>query len=221
MLQERAFERVGGSRSLTVDVRIIAATNADLEEAVRARRFREDLYYRLHVVPIVLPPLRERKEDIPLLVGHFLQRFNAENRKALKISSPAMDLIVGYDGTGIRTAPQLKAAETQTPSSQKAALKLLRAGEPRMIVVPGQAGTQESLEKAIPSISICPCRRPGCSFPSPRPPPCPKLWLTSSANASSKPCAAAAVCKPVPPLCWALRPASLVISSRSTTSLQR
>jgi Nif-specific regulatory protein len=100
VLQERTFERVGGSRSLTVDVRIIAATNADLEEAVRARRFREDLYYRLHVVPIVLPPLRERKEDIPLLVGHFLQRFNAENRKALKISSPAMDLIVGYEWPG-------------------------------------------------------------------------------------------------------------------------
>ena len=100
VLQERTFERVGGSRSLTVDVRIIAATNANLEEAVRARHFREDLYYRLHVVPIVLPPLRERKEDIPLLVGHFLQRFNAENHKALKISSPAMDLIVGYDWPG-------------------------------------------------------------------------------------------------------------------------
>jgi Nif-specific regulatory protein len=100
VLQERTFERVGGSRSLTVDVRIIAATNADLEEAVRTRRFREDLYYRLHVVPIVLPPLRERKEDIPLLVGHFLQRFNAENRKTLKISSPAMDLVVGYEWPG-------------------------------------------------------------------------------------------------------------------------
>ena len=100
VLQERTFERVGGSRSLTVDVRIIAATNADLEEAVRTRHFREDLYYRLNVVPIVLPPLRERKEDIPLLVGHFLQRFNAENHKALKISSPAMDLIVGYEWPG-------------------------------------------------------------------------------------------------------------------------
>jgi Nif-specific regulatory protein len=85
VLQERTFERVGGSRSITVDVRIIAATNTNLEEAVRARRFREDLYYRLHVVPITLPTLRERKEDIPLLLGHFLQRFNAENHKQLKI----------------------------------------------------------------------------------------------------------------------------------------
>jgi Nif-specific regulatory protein len=100
VLQERTFERVGGSRPITVDVRIIAATNANLEEAVRARRFREDLYYRLHVVPIVLPPLRERKEDIPILLGHFLQRFNTENHKQLKISSAAMDLIVGYDWPG-------------------------------------------------------------------------------------------------------------------------
>jgi Nif-specific regulatory protein len=100
VLQERTFERVGGSRSLTVDVRIIAATNADLEAVVRSRRFREDLYYRLHVVPILLPPLRERKEDIPHLVGYFLQRFNVENHKRLKISSPAMDLIVGYDWPG-------------------------------------------------------------------------------------------------------------------------
>lgn len=100
VLQERTFERVGGNRPITVDVRIIAATNVDLEEAVRAGRFREDLYYRLNVVPITLPPLRERREDIPLLVGYFLQRFNAENRKQQKISSAAMDLIVGYDWPG-------------------------------------------------------------------------------------------------------------------------
>ena len=100
VLQERNFERVGGHRPISVDVRIIAATNADLEEAVRDRRFREDLYYRLHVVPIVLPSLRERREDIPSLVGYFLARFNAENRRSLKISSPAMDLIVEYDWPG-------------------------------------------------------------------------------------------------------------------------
>lgn len=100
VLQERTFERVGGNRSITVDTRIIAATNIDLEAAVRAGRFREDLYYRLNVVPIVLPPLRQRREDIPLLVGYFLHRFNAENRKNIKISSPAMDLIVGYDWPG-------------------------------------------------------------------------------------------------------------------------
>ena len=100
VLQERNFERVGGHRPISVDVRIIAATNVDLEEAVRHRRFREDLYYRLHVVPIVMPSLRERREDIPSLVGYFLARFNAENRRSLKISSPAMDLIVEYDWPG-------------------------------------------------------------------------------------------------------------------------
>ena len=100
VLQERNFERVGGHRPISVDVRIIAATNVDLEDAVRHRRFREDLYYRLHVVPIVMPSLGERREDIPSLVGHFLARFNSENRKNLKISSAAMDLIVGYDWPG-------------------------------------------------------------------------------------------------------------------------
>ncbi len=100
VLQERTFERVGGSRPIEVDVRIIAATNVDLEEAVRQGRFREDLYYRLHVVPIVLPSLRERREDIPVLVGYFLRRFNEENGKVLKISSAAMDLVVGYDWPG-------------------------------------------------------------------------------------------------------------------------
>lgn len=100
VLQERTFERVGGSRPIEVDVRIIAATNVDLEEAVRQGRFREDLYYRLHVVPIVLPPLRERREDVPLLLGHFLRRFNEENGKDLKISSAAMDLVVSYEWPG-------------------------------------------------------------------------------------------------------------------------
>ena len=100
VLQERTFERVGGSRPIEVDVRIIAATNADLEEAVRSGRFREDLYYRLHVVPIVMPPLRGRQGDIPQLFGYFLQRFNAENNRNLKISSAAMDLIVSYDWPG-------------------------------------------------------------------------------------------------------------------------
>ena len=100
VLQERNFERVGGHRPISVDVRIIAATNVDLEDAVRHRRFREDLYYRLHVVPIVMPSLRERREDIPSLVGHFLARFNSENRRNLKFSSAAMDLIVGYDWPG-------------------------------------------------------------------------------------------------------------------------
>jgi len=80
-LQEREFERVGGTRPIRVDVRIIAATSRDLELAVKQSGFREDLYYRLNVVPIQLPPLRERKEDIPILARHFLQRFASETKK--------------------------------------------------------------------------------------------------------------------------------------------
>lgn len=99
-LQDKKFERVGGKKTLSVDVRIIAATNRNLEGAVAEGQFREDLYYRLNVVPIYLPPLRERKEDIPPLVGHFLSCFNAENGKRVKLSSAAMDLIMEYSWPG-------------------------------------------------------------------------------------------------------------------------
>jgi two-component system response regulator AtoC len=81
VLQEREFERVGESRTIRVDTRVIGATNQFLEDEIEARRFREDLYYRLNVVPIYLPPLRERRDDIPPLVGYFLEKYCDENRR--------------------------------------------------------------------------------------------------------------------------------------------
>jgi DNA-binding NtrC family response regulator len=97
VLQERRFERLGGTKSIEVDVRIIAATNQDLEELIADGKFREDLYYRLNVVPIALPPLRERAGDIPRLVAYFLEKFEAGKKK---ISPEAMSLLIDYQWPG-------------------------------------------------------------------------------------------------------------------------
>jgi two-component system, NtrC family, response regulator AtoC len=100
-LQEREFDRVGGVRPIHVDVRIVAATNRDLDAAVRENRFREDLYHRLNVVPIILPPLRERREDVPALAHHFLQRFAKEVKKNLsRINEEALGKLYAYDWPG-------------------------------------------------------------------------------------------------------------------------
>jgi two-component system response regulator AtoC len=100
-LEEKTFKRVGGSTDLRVDVRVIAATNRNLEEEVRERRFREDLYYRLNVLPIVLAPLRERADDIPLLVNYYVDSFNAEFRKQIRRVSPeAMERLKAYSWPG-------------------------------------------------------------------------------------------------------------------------
>jgi Nif-specific regulatory protein len=101
VLQEREFERVGDHRTVRCDVRVIAATNLDLAEHVRQEKFREDLYYRLNVVTVHLPPLRNRREDIPRLMDHFLDKYNAENQKNLrKISRELMNSLLRYPWPG-------------------------------------------------------------------------------------------------------------------------
>ncbi len=100
-IQEKAFERIGGGRTIDVDLRIMAATNHNLDDLVREGKFREDLYYRLNVVPIHIPPLRERKQDVPLLFAHFLERSNAMNGAGVEgFSEETMEVLMEYDYPG-------------------------------------------------------------------------------------------------------------------------
>src|SRR5262245_38481817 len=101
VLQERRFRRVGGLDELQADIRVIAATNQDMTKAVAEGRFREDLYYRINVIPIGLPPLRERREDLPLIAEHFLGKYNEQMGKAISgVSHEAMELLTGYEWPG-------------------------------------------------------------------------------------------------------------------------
>ncbi len=100
VLQEREFERVGGNKPIHVDVRLICATNRNLEEAVSQGKFREDLYYRINVVSIFLAPLRERREDIPLLIDYFLEKYNRENNRRLTVSPQALQIMLHCNWPG-------------------------------------------------------------------------------------------------------------------------
>jgi DNA-binding NtrC family response regulator len=111
-LQEKEFERVGGNQPIRVDVRVLAATNQDLEAAVRAGRFREDLYYRLRVIELVIPPLAERREDIPLLIDHFLKDAAARFRREVKpLTAEALRTCVAHEWHG--NVRELKSAVEQ------------------------------------------------------------------------------------------------------------
>jgi two-component system response regulator PilR (NtrC family) len=140
VLQDKEFKRVGGTEDIRVDVRIISATNKDLEEAVREKRFREDLFYRLNVIQIKLPSLRERREDIPLLANHFLKKYSEElNKNILTIAPEALRILLDYEYPGnvrelqniveravaLETTPELSAQnlssylDEQLPSKKK------------------------------------------------------------------------------------------------------
>ncbi|MFC1571700.1 sigma-54-dependent transcriptional regulator [Candidatus Margulisiibacteriota bacterium] len=101
VLQDNVIERVGGGKPIQVDVRVIAATNLDIEETVKKREFREDLYYRINVMRVHLPPLRERKDDVPLLLGYFVEKYNKELKKKIKgFNKCALGLLMEYDWPG-------------------------------------------------------------------------------------------------------------------------
>ena len=101
VIQEREFERLGGTETIKINVRIITATNKNLEDEIAAGAFREDLFYRLNVFMIFLPPLRERKSDILLLAEHFLEKYEREHKKAVRrISTPAIDMLTAYHFPG-------------------------------------------------------------------------------------------------------------------------
>ena len=132
VLQERRFRRVGGLEELQADIRVIAATNQDLAKAIADGRFREDLYYRINVIPIALPPLRERREDIPLLAEHFLAKFAEQMGKPIAgISHEAGDLLVRHDWPGnirelenvIERAVALEATPSILPDSLPAMIR--------------------------------------------------------------------------------------------------
>jgi two-component system response regulator AtoC len=100
-LEEKEFNRVGGSKTIKVDVRLITATNKDLTQQIKKGEFREDLYYRINVVPLVIPPLRDRREDIPLLIEHFIKKINEENGKRVKgVSEEVLTWMTQYDWPG-------------------------------------------------------------------------------------------------------------------------
>jgi two-component system response regulator PilR (NtrC family) len=149
VLQDREFKRVGGTEDIRVDVRIIAATNKDLEEAVKEKRFREDLFYRLNVIQIKLPPLRDRKEDIQTLANHFLKKYSQELSKAIsKISPEALQILLNYEYPGnvrelqniIERAVALEGSQELTPhnlSSYLSEQPLLKKG-PIDIEIPNE-----------------------------------------------------------------------------------
>jgi len=125
VIQDGEFERLGSPRSIKVNVRIIAASNRNLEEEIRNGRFREDLFYRLNVFPITIPPLRQRKDDIPLLVNHFVAKFNKKTgKKIVTVSKETLDALQGYHWPGnVRELESV--VERAVITSQGTALQVL------------------------------------------------------------------------------------------------
>jgi two-component system, NtrC family, response regulator PilR len=162
VLQERRFRRVGGLEELQADIRVITATNQDLSKLIAEGRFREDLFYRINVIPIALPPLRDRREDIPLLAEHFLKKYSGQMEKMISgISREAMELLVAHDWPGnirelenvLERAVALEATPTILAESLPPAV---RNESPRAALQPGESlpGPGFDLEAHVKEIEI-------------------------------------------------------------------
>ena len=147
VLQEREFERVGDNQTIKVDVRVIAATNADLARMVQDGTFREDLYYRLNVIPVTLPPLRDRREDIPLLVQHFLKKFSDEaSRPVMTVSQAAMRSLMMFGWPG-------NVRQLENAMERAVALSGGR-GQVELTDLPGDVQQASSAGDLIPGLSL-------------------------------------------------------------------
>jgi DNA-binding NtrC family response regulator len=152
VLETRKFTRVGGIESIEVDVRIVAATNRDLKKAVEAGSFREDLYYRLNVIPIHLPPLRERREDIPLLVDHLVEQLSVECGRSVEgVSHDAMAVLMGHPWPGnvreLRNVLERAIVVAQGPVLQAADLGLIKEPSPPAAEGAPELATLETVER--------------------------------------------------------------------------
>ena len=163
VLQNREFEPVGSTRSQKVDVRIIAATNKNLEELVASKDFREDLYYRLSVIPITIPPLRERRDDIPLLINNFLTRFNSDKRHAVKgFSRDTLTILCAYEWPGnvrelenlVERLVILKDSGFITPDDLPDKY-LTGHAHVQVAELPPAAGLTETVSEELPAGGVC------------------------------------------------------------------
>jgi DNA-binding NtrC family response regulator len=147
VLEERKLHRVGGNEEIEVDVRIVAATNRDLRKAAQEGKFREDLFYRLNVIPIVIPPLRQRREDVPLLVENFIERLSVEMKKRIDGVSPdAMGALMAHDWPG-NVRELRNVLERGAVVATGAVIQLADLGMPSRADAPPKAGTMASLEE--------------------------------------------------------------------------
>ena len=168
-LEEKEFTRVGGAKNIKVDVRLISATNKNLEESIKKSDFREDLYYRINVVPIHVPPLRNRKEDITLLANHFVKAFYEENQRGPhRISKDTMDLLVSYEWPGnvrelenlIERVTALSTAESITPEDLPVNVReSVRASKLKDAVLGGEISLTKAVEEFERDIIVDGMRR--------------------------------------------------------------